>query len=385
VSNTDGELCVWDAGERAVRATAKTSNCAVNGLAWDRASQRFSGGTTSPFQPGTTNSACIWQSDGRLLARHPTPSAPLNRGWSNDDRQWVVSLANQEQVWLDPLTAKSVFAPGIPVPSQQVVKVVGAPHDERLLVVATWPTGLGRLFLVDLKARTAAELDTSTAGTVHEGTWIGDGQAFSVCLYTSTRTWIEIWDTATLKRTATFDTLGPFEVSPNGRYVMSHGPRSDIVEARNGNPVMSVEHGHAVAFMDGAWGPDSDHVAIATNQDGIQIHHVKPGYLKATIPAPFIFDLAWSPDGRLIVGGTINATLCAWAAPDWEPAWSHVYLAGDEWAVVSPGGKLIAASEQADQHLRYMVEHDDGQIETLTLPAFRTLAQRLQPALFDDP
>ena len=229
-----------------------------------------------------------------------------------------------------------------------------------------------KVFLVEPGGQPPREIEPSEPGAPAYMAWNVDGQQFAIGFYKDDqrRWWVEIWDAAACRRKWVIqDAGGTLEFSPNGMYLLYNaGISSGVVSVETGQTVASINRGQS--YVLGHWGPDSERIMLSTTRSPLEIHDVRPEYLIASL-APFsFFDAAWSPDGKIIVASTDIGVLHAVTASDWNAYWTHLQLPQQQWATFSPGGKMLHQSDYALEHLRAVLELDNGHIESLPWDEF---------------
>jgi WD40 repeat protein len=373
-TNLNGELMVWSADERQTVAALPAAQFQMLDLYWDRASQRLSVGQFHPAHPPTPGWLLVLKPDGQLSLRQHIPVRPYNRGWSNLERQWVLTpLAPTGPVWLDPHTAAPITPLILAFPEgRHLHTIVGSPVDGKLLATFASPTGAGSdLFLLDSVEHNLRRIGPDRSLNYVDLVWSGDARQFAAALNEDNRYWVEVWDVDPPARRARVDDIvGRLQFSPDGKYVLCQSaPLAHVVDIEKNRVLSSIERGTACAAI-GGWGPNSEEALVNTERGQLEIHHVWPTYLINSIPVHALWDVSWSPDGQVIVATNGANVIRAWSAPDFLPYWNHVQLADGQWATFSPGGKLLHASPRAAQQLAALIEQDDGVFETIPWAEF---------------
>lgn len=372
-ANRDGALFVWDAALQLVQDHRPHIDGFIDNLYWDRRSERFSA-TRTIIEAGTTGAVGIWQRDGRLQRQLDIAWPHFSTGWSNQDRDLIISPMHSSLLSrflrVDGSTLERLPMPPLTLLQGSLPNTVyGSPTDERLLANAS-----PKAFLLNPPNGTPMEIELAhPEGAPYGFAWARDGRQFAMCCSdpAQTKWWVEIWSSRPLKRLQVVEGHGGSLVfSPDGSKLLLNGSRVSMVINVSSGTIESTFQKEADSRWQGCWGPDNEHVALVSGAGRLEIHHVDPEYLMATWPVPALLHIAWSGDGHILLGSSYLGTIRAWAAPDWKPYWTYLQLAHGEWATFSPGGKLLHHSQNAESRLRAIVHRDDGSIETLAWSEF---------------
>jgi WD40 repeat protein len=130
--------------------------------------------------------------------------------------------------------------------------------------------------------------------------WSVDGQTIAVC--ENGRTTLSSVDTGAV-RTVIEDTKPPLALSPDGRRVVTGGPKHTLIVWESGGKVRIPLAGHGQDPAGVAWSPDGKRLASAApGENGIILWDADQGERLREL-GPFAgeaYDPRWSPDGRLL-------------------------------------------------------------------------------------
>jgi WD40 repeat protein len=129
-------------------------------------------------------------------------------------------------------------------------------------------------------------------------------------------------------------------------------------------------------LFDVAWEPNGNRLAAAADDGSVVIFHTKsPGESK-TLPGHVaaLNAVAWSPDGTMLASSGRDAMIHVWNAQTLEPLWVGIMLPGTDsngsLVTFSAAGEVLSGFEKPFNHLVYLHEHADGQLELLSQADF---------------
>jgi WD40 repeat protein/Leucine-rich repeat (LRR) protein len=384
-----GDLIVWDADQRVVAATLSSGQSMIRDPSWDRASQRLSAAAQPTIHRPSQGAVITWTADGRRQSRTvigPHGARRIGR-WNGEQQHWALSQSTL--VALDPESGALLSPPkGLVQPGQQMTAIAGSPIDDRVLV-ATAGDG-DPLVLTRLGGGAATPIPLPEQHAVNYLAWSPDASRFAVSFSSrvSGGLQVEIWEPSRPSKIAsvTPGIGGALAFSPDGKtLLMQQGTTAWFIRPDTGAIVSEFSKGHGGA-VGADWSPDGKRVVISTDRGGrgeLEVITVSPVSTEHSLPLPRHLGAAWSPDGRLIAGTAEGSLVRVWQADKdrWQPGWTAVQLPGDDWATFSAGGKLLAGSPRARQHLVAVVERTDGTVETLPFNQFLAQQTPLPPLL----
>jgi WD40 repeat protein len=134
------------------------------------------------------------------------------------------------------------------------------------------------------------------------------------------------------------------------RDVRGGGPGSNIAAWSPAGRWIALGADFTVSFLDGESGE---------SRPGFKAHQF------------YVSALSWSPDGSRLVSAATDHTLRVWDVSAGDQLWFTVFLPERQHAVFNAAGELLQKSgPEADEHLLYTIEKDDGSLEWLSPEAF---------------
>ena len=357
----------------------------------------------------------LWNAvTGRTVSQHGFPeSSDVPPVWSPDGKVVAVCIGKVVRLW-DVASAKVVRA--LEGHEGKVLKVAWSPDGKRLVSVAwrerafrVWDAGTGKLQgrfalecttvmpavawspdgkLVALGSHqgshglfdpeTGRLIRTFNAGeTVNALAWSPDGKQVVLAGSLGSR----LYEVASGKRTHTLDAITPIHStsslawSPDARWLALgfHFPRPDClrVEAATGRRQVSLP---GDGWLFAAWSPDAKTFATA-EPAGVRLWDVATNRPVRTLDGATglgsVAVLAWSADGKTLVGGS-DGRLWVWSAGSGKVLWQNdkqQYVSSVDW---SPDGRRLASVDVGEKRAVRIWEADTGKLlHEIQLRAYR--------------
>jgi len=317
--------------------------------AWDLASGEQTDLTADANGDGLAFKVA-WSPDGKRLAvSHPTivkvwemakrkevlsvPGA-VNVAWSPDGTRLTAPSSVDRlaiKIW-DADNGKELFTLwGHTGKSDRARCVVWSPNGQRIAssageVIKIWDATSQQVYL-------ALQGHTKPACSVG---WDRNGERVASASVDGS---LKVWELATgnvLLNLTTVAPAGTFAWSPDGRHLATTAVdriETRLWDAATGKEIQvlrgsrkedETRQGHTFGVRGAglvrlAWSPDGKRLASSYNDMTIRIWDLVAGQEVATLPAPMMTHLAWSPDGLWVaIGAPLNGGISIWDTGTWQ-------------------------------------------------------------------
>lgn len=238
-----------------------------------------------------------------------------------------------------------------------------SPDSQRLVA-----TGLDGITAVIIDAVTNEVLVTAETlaplpdGTYVANAWSPDGTRTASSIFSPDGCWLLLWDPQTgeeLARTETFDCyLQRPNFSPDSKYVatgcmhIEGNTPANIFDASTGELVRQLpsQDGWSYTAM---WSPDGSYLAVSYEKGVVRVWDTQTWEVRQAFASHQgeVWNLDWSPNGERIISGDINGTAFIWDVASGQAVES--FTMPWMWSVAwSPDGGLVGGANDTMLSLR---------------------------------